>query len=129
MFNGKDVSNMPGLCFINKNDKFIDNGLSKRIEHIDTLPRPAWHLLKPENYFNDYFIMFTRINPPVKYENLIRGFKIEVLDQITITENRLCIESIIAVNIANIRPINRNYKFIISYNCRFLFLQHYNFGL
>ena len=55
MFNGKDVSNIPGVCFVDKENKFIDNGLSKRIEHIDTLPRPAWHLLKPENYFNDNF--------------------------------------------------------------------------
>ena len=41
--------------FLNKENKFVDNGLSKRIEHIDTLPRPAWHLIKCENYFNDFF--------------------------------------------------------------------------
>ena len=55
MFNGRDVTNIPGLCFINEKNQFVDNGLSKRIEHIDTLPRPAWHLLKPENYFIDNF--------------------------------------------------------------------------
>jgi len=55
MFNEKTVSNIPGICFIDRENKFVDNGLSKRIEYIDTLPRPAWHLLKPENYFNDHF--------------------------------------------------------------------------
>jgi len=55
MFNGRDVTNIPGLCFVNEKNQFVDNGLSKRIEHIDTLPRPAWHLLKPENYFIDNF--------------------------------------------------------------------------
>jgi len=57
IFNEKNISNIPGLCFINKDNKFIDNGLSKRIEHIDKLPRPAWHLLEPENYFNDYYTL------------------------------------------------------------------------
>jgi len=57
IFNEKNIGNIPGLCFINKENKFIDNGLSKRIEHIDKLPRPAWHLLKPENYFNDYYTL------------------------------------------------------------------------
>ncbi len=57
IFNEKNISNIPGLCFFNKENKFIDNGLSKRIEHIDKLPRPAWHLLKPENYFNDYYTL------------------------------------------------------------------------
>ena len=38
-----------------KENKFIDNGLSKRIQHIDKLPLPAWHLLKPENYFTNSF--------------------------------------------------------------------------
>jgi radical SAM superfamily enzyme YgiQ (UPF0313 family) len=55
LFFGRSVNNIPGICFINKQNKFVDNGLSKRIEHIDTLPRPAWHLLNPENYFQDYF--------------------------------------------------------------------------
>ena len=55
IFSGRDVSKIPGLCFVDKDNKFRDNGLSKRIEHIDTLPRPAWHLLKPKNYFNDFF--------------------------------------------------------------------------
>jgi len=57
MFNGRSVSKIPGICFVDKENKFIDNGLSKRIELIDTLPRPAWHLVKPENYFNDYFTL------------------------------------------------------------------------
>ena len=57
IFNEKNISNIPGLCFFNKENKFVDNGLSKRIEHIDKLPRPAWHLLKPENYFNDYYTL------------------------------------------------------------------------
>ena len=57
LFNEKSVGDIPGICFIDEKNKFIDNGLSKRIEHIDKLPRPAWHLLKPENYFNDYFTL------------------------------------------------------------------------
>ena len=55
IFHKGDVTNIPGVCFVDDNNKFIDNGTSKRIEHIDTLPRPAWHLLKPENYFNNVF--------------------------------------------------------------------------
>ena len=55
LFNGKSVSDIPGIHFINKENKFVDNGLSKRIEHIDTIPRPAWHLLNPQNYFTDFF--------------------------------------------------------------------------
>ena len=53
LFNNKSVKNIPGVCFIDKEkNSFINNGSSKRIEHIDKLPRPAWHLLNPENYFN-----------------------------------------------------------------------------
>ena len=55
LFHGKDAKNIPGICYINEENKFIDNGLSKRIQHIDKLPRPAWHLLKPENYFTNSF--------------------------------------------------------------------------
>ena len=55
LFCGKSTSNIPGVCFVDKENKFIDNGLSKRIEHIDKLPRPAWHLFKPENYFTNSF--------------------------------------------------------------------------
>jgi len=55
MFNGKDVSSIPGISFIDKKNKFVDNGLSKRIKNIDKIPRPAWHLLKPQNYFTNSF--------------------------------------------------------------------------
>lgn len=55
IFHNKDSKNIPGICFIDKENKFIDNGLSKRIQHIDKLPLPAWHLLKPENYFTNSF--------------------------------------------------------------------------
>ena len=55
IFHNKDAKNIPGICFIDKENKFIDNGLSKRIQHIDKLPLPAWHLLKPENYFTNSF--------------------------------------------------------------------------
>ena len=67
LFNEKSVGDIPGICFIDEKNKFIDNGLSKRIEHIDTLPRPAWHLLKPENYFNDNFAfgLFGGRNMPI----------------------------------------------------------------
>ena len=53
LFHGKNVDNIQGISYLNKEKKFIDNGSSKRIEHINKLPRPAWHLLKPENYFQD----------------------------------------------------------------------------
>jgi len=55
IFHGKKIEKIPGISYINKENKFIDNGPSKRIEFIDKIPRPAWHLLKPENYFTDYF--------------------------------------------------------------------------
>tara|TARA_Y100001970_G_C14249655_1_gene870840 strand:+ start:138 stop:1826 length:1689 start_codon:yes stop_codon:yes gene_type:complete len=55
IFNGKSVNDIPGIGFINKENHFVDNGSSKRIEHIDKLPRPAWHLLQPENYFTNAF--------------------------------------------------------------------------
>ena len=55
LFHKKSTSDIPGICFIDKENKFVDNGLSKRIQHIDQLPRPAWHLLKPENYFTNSF--------------------------------------------------------------------------
>ena len=55
MYNDKGVNKIPGICYIDKDNNYIDNGVSKRIEHIDTLPRPAWHLLKPENYFTNSF--------------------------------------------------------------------------
>jgi len=55
MFHGKKIKDTPGISFIDKENNFVDNGSSKRIQHIDTIPRPAWHLLKPQNYFTDYF--------------------------------------------------------------------------
>jgi len=55
IFHGKNISNIQGISFIDKNNKFVDNGLSKRIQYVDTIPRPAWHLLKPENYFTNSF--------------------------------------------------------------------------
>ena len=57
LFHEKNTKNIPGICFVDKENKFIDNGLSKRIQHIDKLPLPAWHLLKPENYFTNAFTM------------------------------------------------------------------------
>ncbi len=55
MYNDKGVNKIPGICYIDQDGNYIDNGVSKRIEHIDKLPRPAWHLLKPENYFTNSF--------------------------------------------------------------------------
>ena len=55
IYNNKETKDINGVCLIDKNNNFIDNGLSKRIEYIDEIPRPAWHLLKVKNYFNDYF--------------------------------------------------------------------------
>ena len=57
MFNNKSVSKIPGICFLNEENTYVDNGSSKRIQHIDKLPLPAWHLLKPENYFTNAFTM------------------------------------------------------------------------
>ncbi len=55
IYNNDEPSKINGVCFLDKDNNFIDNGLSKRIEYIDEIPRPAWHLLKVNNYFNDYF--------------------------------------------------------------------------
>ena len=55
LFHNKKPDDIPGVCFLDNKKKFNDNGSSRRIAHIDRIPRPAWHLLKPENYFNEYF--------------------------------------------------------------------------
>jgi len=55
IYNKKDPTKIEGVCFIDNKNNFVDNGLSKRIEYIDEIPKPAWHLLNVENYFNDYF--------------------------------------------------------------------------
>ena len=55
IYNKKNTSKISGVCFINNKNEFVDNGLSHRIEYIDEIPKPAWHLLNVENYFNDYF--------------------------------------------------------------------------
>ena len=48
---------IPGVSFINFNNEFIDGGLSKRISHIDEIPRPAWNLFDIEPYFSGNWTM------------------------------------------------------------------------
>lgn len=57
IFNRMDTSDTPGVCLIDEQGKFISNGLSARISHLDDLPRPAWDLCKVENYFQPNWAM------------------------------------------------------------------------
>ena len=57
LFNGKDVSDSPGVSYIGGNGELVSNGFSNRIKHIDELPRPAWDLCKVENYFQPNWAM------------------------------------------------------------------------
>ena len=48
---------IPGVSFINHKNEFMDGGLSKRISHIDEIPRPAWNLFNIEPYFSGNWTM------------------------------------------------------------------------
>jgi anaerobic magnesium-protoporphyrin IX monomethyl ester cyclase len=57
IFTGKPTNQLPGCAFLDQDGTFISNGLSNRIDAIDELPRPAWHLYPVENYFIDIWTM------------------------------------------------------------------------
>lgn len=57
LFTGRDATDIPGTAFIDKRGSYVAHGLSRRIAHIDSLPRPAWHLCPAENYFIDNWTM------------------------------------------------------------------------
>ncbi len=57
LFHGRDVSDSPGISYVDENGAYVSTGFSNRITHIDTLPRPAWDLCKVENYFQPNWAM------------------------------------------------------------------------
>lgn len=57
IFTGKPTNRIKGCAFLDKDGAFISNGLSNRIDAIDELPRPAWHLYPVQNYFIDNWTM------------------------------------------------------------------------
>jgi radical SAM superfamily enzyme YgiQ (UPF0313 family) len=57
IFRGKDPSHVPGVSYLDRSGAFVTNGLSRRIAHINELPRPAWHLFKVENYHSGNWTM------------------------------------------------------------------------
>lgn len=57
VYHGLSTDDIPGCSYIDAADRFVGNDLSRRIEVIDELPQPAWHLCKVENYFIDHWTM------------------------------------------------------------------------
>ena len=57
IFYSKEFLSIPGLAYLDDQGNFISNGLSKRIMHIDDIPRPAWDLCNVENYFQPNWSM------------------------------------------------------------------------
>lgn len=55
IFRNQDPHGIGGLCFLDRDGAFVANGLSKRIADVDSLPYPAWHLCKVDNYFSGHF--------------------------------------------------------------------------
>jgi radical SAM superfamily enzyme YgiQ (UPF0313 family) len=51
------IDQIGGVCYLDKDGSFKSNGLSRRIAHIDHLPRPAWHLFNVEPYFSGNWTM------------------------------------------------------------------------
>lgn len=54
---GRDVGDMAGVIRRGPDGELVEHGLSRRIVHIDEIPRPAWHLFNVEAYFNDNWTM------------------------------------------------------------------------
>jgi len=57
IFHDSDPRQTPGVSYIDDDGKFVCNGFSNRITHVDDLPRPAWELCKVENYFQPNWAM------------------------------------------------------------------------
>ncbi len=49
--NGGDLGEVGGVCYIDDDDVFHDNGALPRIREIDTIPRPHW----PEGYMEKFW--------------------------------------------------------------------------
>ena len=57
LIHGREIRDVPGVCFIDEAGGFVTTGLSRRIMDIDNLPAPAWHRCNVENYFIDNWTM------------------------------------------------------------------------
>lgn len=44
-----------GIAYVDKNGRYVNTGLGRRITDFENLPRPAWHLCPVENYFSKAF--------------------------------------------------------------------------
>lgn len=53
----KQIQDTAGLAFFDRNKKFTNTGLSKRIAYINDIPWPAWHLFNVESYFSGNWTM------------------------------------------------------------------------
>ena len=49
---GMELSLIDGLVYRDKEDNFIVNNERKLIDNLDNIPRPAYHLISVEDYFN-----------------------------------------------------------------------------
>jgi anaerobic magnesium-protoporphyrin IX monomethyl ester cyclase len=56
-FKDQDLSDLPGLCFRDRDGKPVNNGLGQRVADFANLPQPAWHLCNVENYFTGLWSM------------------------------------------------------------------------
>jgi len=57
LFHDKPTNNVVGCSFLDDDGTYVSTDLSQRIEVIDELPRPAWHLCPVKNYFIDNWTM------------------------------------------------------------------------
>lgn len=53
----KPTDQIGGVSFIDRDGRYVRNGLSRRIMSVDELPRPAWHLCSVDNYFVENWTM------------------------------------------------------------------------
>lgn len=54
---GGDLGQIPGVFTRAPDGSIVANGLSRRIKHLDDIPRPAWHLLNLDNFAIDNWTM------------------------------------------------------------------------
>lgn len=57
LYHGRSVEEIGGVSSLDSDGVLQSAGLSRRIMHIDELPRPSWHLCPVQNYFIDNFTM------------------------------------------------------------------------
>ena len=48
---GKNLADIPGLVYKNKNDEILSTGLRTPISNLDDLPMPAWHIYNIKDYY------------------------------------------------------------------------------